>query len=139
MLSLLRCEPDLGYQKRTRECVGREPGGAPCPTEGGTIQTRACYNMHNCFLQGNWSDWSPWGLCHPPCGASPTRSRVRECQPIYPDFPLTVTPVRSAAPMNVTFWGTPRPRCARLGGEALRLQETRPCLNVRPCPPDNED
>uniref|UniRef100_A0A8B9MEU4 Properdin n=1 Tax=Accipiter nisus TaxID=211598 RepID=A0A8B9MEU4_9AVES len=83
------CEPAVGQQRRTRECVGRKPGGPACLAEGGvaTIQIRACYNIHHCLLAGNWSDWSPWGLCTPPCGPSPTRSRVRECQPIYPAYP----------------------------------------------------
>ncbi|KAM9584651.1 properdin [Morphnus guianensis] len=135
------CEPTVGQQRRTRECVGRKPGGPPCLTEGGvtTIQIRACYNIHHCLLAGNWSDWSPWGLCTPPCGASPTRSRTRECQPIYPAYPLTVTPVGSSVPVNVTFWGSARPRCPRLEGQLLRLEESRPCLHVLPCPPPEED
>ncbi|GAB0202354.1 properdin [Grus japonensis] len=135
------CEPAVGQQRRTRECVGRRPGGPPCPTEpgGGTIQLRPCYNVKNCLLPGNWSDWSPWGLCTPPCGASPTRSRTRECQPIYPAYPPTMTPVGSSVPINVTFWGVARPRCAPLEGQLLRLVETRPCLHVLPCPHPDED
>ncbi|XP_063177885.1 properdin-like [Chroicocephalus ridibundus] len=136
----ISCQPAAGQQKRTRECVGRGPGGPPCPTQEGvgTIQLRACYNVQHCLLQGNWSDWSPWGLCNPPCGASPTRSRFRECQPIYPAYPLVVTGVTDSAPLNVTFWGRPRVRCPTLEGQQLRLEETRPCRNVTPCPPHDD-
>ncbi|XP_033927756.1 properdin [Melopsittacus undulatus] len=85
----ISCGAMVGRQRRTRQCVGLRPGGPPCPIDNGvsTIQLRACYNVHQCILPGNWSDWSPWGLCTPPCGASPTRKRVRECQPIYPPYP----------------------------------------------------
>ncbi|OPJ71338.1 hypothetical protein AV530_007092 [Patagioenas fasciata monilis] len=51
----------------------------------------------------------------------------------------TVTPVSSSVPVNVSFWGVPRPRCPLLDGQRLRLEETRPCLNVRPCPAPHED
>ncbi|XP_074787190.1 properdin, partial [Athene noctua] len=140
-LGAAQCDASVRHQRRTRECLGRRPGGPPCPTQGGGgyIQLRACYNVQNCPLPGNWSDWSPWGLCTPPCGTSPTRSRSRECQPVYPPYPLTVTSVSSASPVNVTFWGVARPRCAPLAGERLRLEETRPCLNVLPCPAPHED
>ncbi|XP_071657316.1 properdin [Patagioenas fasciata] len=137
----LSCRPLVGQQRRSRACEGRSPGGPPCPTApgDGAFQVRACYNVHHCLLSGNWSDWSPWGLCTPPCGASPTRSRVRECRPMHPNYPPTVTPVSSSVPVNVSFWGVPRPRCPLLDGQRLRLEETRPCLNVRPCPAPHED
>ncbi|XP_037267415.1 properdin [Falco rusticolus] len=137
----ISCQPAVGQQRRTRECLRHRPGGPPCPTDGGPsiIQLRTCYNIQNCLLPGNWSDWSPWGLCTPPCGASPTRSRVRECQPIYPTYPRIVTSVGSSTPVNVTFWGSARPRCPPLEGQHLRLEETRPCLHVLPCPAPHED
>ncbi|XP_032939420.1 properdin-like [Catharus ustulatus] len=78
------------------------------------------------------------GLCTPPCGPSPSRSRSRECQPVLPDYPRTVPNVGSAGSSNVSFWGEARPRCEPLGGERLRLRETRPCRNVRPCPHPHE-
>uniref|UniRef100_A0A8U8C7H3 Uncharacterized protein n=1 Tax=Geospiza parvula TaxID=87175 RepID=A0A8U8C7H3_GEOPR len=91
----ISCSRAVGQQKRTRDCEGRSPGGAACPTDqGGSIELRACYSVQNCVLRGNWSDWSPWGLCTPPCGAEPTRSRSRECRPSLPDYPrrrLSVT------------------------------------------------
>ncbi|XP_052631000.1 properdin [Harpia harpyja] len=124
------------------ECVGRKPGGPPCLTEGGvaTIQIRACYNIHHCLLAGNWSDWSPWGLCTPPCGASPTRSRTRECQPIYPAYPLTVTPVGSSVPVNVTFWGSARPRCPPPGGgNSCAWRRVGHACTCCPAPPPEED
>ncbi|XP_065509282.1 properdin [Caloenas nicobarica] len=137
----LSCLPAVGQQRRSRACEGRAPGGPACPTApgGGAFQVRACYDVHQCLLSGNWSDWSPWGLCTPPCGASPTRSRVRECRPVHPPYPPTVTPVSSSDPVNVTFWGVPRARCPLLDGQRLRLEETRPCLHVLPCPPPDED
>ncbi|XP_068785279.1 properdin, partial [Struthio camelus] len=140
MLGSIACREVVGQQKRTRACVGRSPGGAPCPADpAGTIDLRACYSVRLCRLPGNWSDWSPWSLCTPPCGESPTRSRYRECQPIYPPYPRTVVPVGSVSPVNVTFWGTALPQCPPLEGQRLRLEETRPCLNVLPCPPDPDD
>lgn len=47
------CEPAVGQQRRTRECVGRKPGGPACLAEGGvaTIQIRACYNIHHCLRE----------------------------------------------------------------------------------------
>ncbi|XP_051628014.1 properdin [Manacus candei] len=136
----IACKSTVGQQRRTRACVGHGQGGPSCPAEGGlgTIHVRACYNIHNCLLHGNWSDWSPWGLCTPPCGTSPTRSRSRECRATYPSYKLTVTNVGSSGSRNVTFWGTPRPLCEPLLGQRLRLEETRPCLHVLPCPPDEE-
>ncbi|XP_014117684.1 PREDICTED: properdin [Pseudopodoces humilis] len=137
----VRCRRAVGQQRRTRGCVGHSPGGPVCPTDGdggGTIQVRACYNIHNCVMPGNWSDWSHWGLCPPPCGASPTRSRSRECRPILPDYAPTVSHVGSAGSSEVSFWGEPRALCPSPppGGA---LNETRPCRNVPPCPHPEED
>uniref|UniRef100_A0A8C2SPT6 Uncharacterized protein n=1 Tax=Coturnix japonica TaxID=93934 RepID=A0A8C2SPT6_COTJA len=49
----LRCKEAVGQQKRTRECVGWKEGGSPCPISGGlgTIQLRACYNVHHCLRE----------------------------------------------------------------------------------------
>ncbi|XP_039910244.1 properdin [Hirundo rustica] len=136
----ISCRSAVGQQRRTRECVGHSPGGAACPTDGrdGIAQFRACYNIQNCIMPGNWSDWSHWGLCTPPCGASPTRSRSRECLPILPEYTLTVPNVGSGGVSNVSFWGAARARCPPLMGQRLRLEETRPCRNVRPCPQPEE-
>ncbi|NXA14988.1 PROP protein, partial [Sapayoa aenigma] len=137
----ISCKDIAGQQQRTRKCVGRSPEGPPCPSELGvtTIHFRACYNIQNCILPGNWSDWSPWGLCAPPCGTSPTRSRSRECQPTYPSYAPTVALVGASGSRNVTFWGAARPRCDPLMGQRVRLEETRPCLHVLPCPhPDGQ-
>ncbi|KAM8793708.1 properdin [Eudromia elegans] len=83
----IACRDLVGRQRRTRSCLGREPGGAPCPPgPPSTIELRACYSLERCLLPGNWSEWSPWGLCTPPCGASPTRSRSRECRPELPPY-----------------------------------------------------
>lgn len=37
--------------------------------------------------EASWSEWSTWGLCIPPCGPSPVRTRQRLCQPKLPNFP----------------------------------------------------
>ncbi|XP_053825492.1 properdin, partial [Vidua macroura] len=131
----ISCRKAVGQQRRTRECVGHSPGGAACPTaQGSSIELRACYSLQNCVMPGNWSDWSHWGLCTPPCGSSPTRSRSRECRPVLPDYPPTVPNVGSAGSSRVWFWGAARPLCTPLLGQRLRLEETRPCRNVRGCP-----
>ncbi|XP_066426582.1 properdin [Molothrus aeneus] len=137
----ISCSAAVGQQKRTRDCEGHSPGGAACPTDqGGSIELRACYSVQNCPLRGNWSDWSPWGLCTPPCGANPTRSRSRECRPSLPQYPLSVPRVGSPGQVPVSFWGVPRSLCAPLEGQRRRLEETKPCRNVRPCPhPEEED
>uniref|UniRef100_A0A8C0J3R3 Complement factor properdin n=1 Tax=Chelonoidis abingdonii TaxID=106734 RepID=A0A8C0J3R3_CHEAB len=80
----ISCQEIVGQQRRTRECKGRSPDGKRC--EGSYIHIRSCYNMYRCKLEGQWSDWSSWGLCIPPCGKNPMKSRKRVCQPTYPKF-----------------------------------------------------
>ncbi|NXN91284.1 PROP protein, partial [Rhinopomastus cyanomelas] len=131
LVALARCQPDVGQQRRTRECVGRKPGGPLCPTTEGvsTIQVRRCYNVDKCLVAGNWSDWSPWGLCSPPCGPSPSRNRSRLCQPQLGHFPSVGSWDRGGGLwVPVVLWGNPYPRCPPLMGQKLRLEETRPCL-----------
>ena len=45
-----------------RRAVGREAefGGAPC--EGERRETAPCVE-NECAVDGEWSDWSPWGYC----------------------------------------------------------------------------
>ncbi|EGV92937.1 Properdin [Cricetulus griseus] len=80
----ISCEEIPGQQSRTRSCGGRKFNGQRC--SGNYQHIRHCYDIHNCFLKGTWSQWSSWGLCTPPCGPNPTRVRQRLCTPLLPKF-----------------------------------------------------
>ncbi|XP_069503525.1 properdin-like [Ambystoma mexicanum] len=124
----IKCRKRDGMQKRTRRCEDRKFGGKPCV--GSTIETRSCYNIHFCVLDKSfWSEWSEWSLCKPPCGAS-ARSRVKRCQPVFPDYPNT-TGIQKIN--TVFFWGTPRAVCHELNGQRLKVEESQPCQNVVEC------
>ncbi|XP_068026601.1 properdin [Melanerpes formicivorus] len=143
-LGLEPCSSSAGHQKRTRKCLGRGQGqggrSQACPTQPGEgiIQQRACYNLQGCRLKGTWGSWSPWGLCSPPCGDSPSRNRSRQCEATYPSYPPTVTAADGSTQLPVTFWGEPKTRCAPLE-DGRGLLETRPCLHVLPCPGPDEN
>ncbi|XP_062975606.1 properdin [Elgaria multicarinata webbii] len=124
------CEEITALQWRNRKCVGQAHGGNFCP--GSRQEGRSCYNIHHCSLPGSWTDWSPWGLCEPPCGQNPVKSRERVCKPKYPDFPLVVEGENRKL-QNVSFWGTPVPICERLNNQPLKVVESTPCQNVVPC------
>ncbi|GCC43118.1 hypothetical protein chiPu_0027240, partial [Chiloscyllium punctatum] len=80
--------------------------------------------------KGVWSDWSDWGLCHPPCGEGSSRSRSRVCEPVYPKYPGLRGILKQ---VNVSFSGYPIIECDELEGEHETLQEYRPCQHVPPC------
>ncbi|XP_053870943.1 properdin-like [Malaclemys terrapin pileata] len=117
----ISCREIVGQQRRTRECKGRSPDGKRC--EGSTIHIRSCYNMFRCKLEGQWSDWSPWGLCLPPCEKNSMKSRKRVCQPTYPKFSMETQGVGSTGSVNVSFWGKPWPQCEPVNGQALEEED----------------
>ncbi|XP_067408301.1 properdin [Emydura macquarii macquarii] len=127
----IRCQEIVGQQKRTRFCVGRAHGGKGCV--GSYIEFRSCYNINRCFVDGQWSDWSSWGLCMPACGENPVKSRKRVCEPTYPKFSMVTQDVGNTRLVNVSFWGTPYPRCEAIEGQKKEVVESKPCLNVQPC------
>ncbi|XP_060108215.1 properdin [Heteronotia binoei] len=128
----IECRPIFGLQSRSRKCIDRAHDGKPCA--GARSDMRNCYNINMCILDGTWTDWSPWSLCEPPCGESPMRSRKRECEPIYPDYPMDVQGIEGSGKMlNTSFSGKPWPKCDPLEGQRLRLVEKAPCQNVLPC------
>ncbi|XP_061470430.1 properdin isoform X2 [Rhineura floridana] len=128
---VIDCDELTGIQKRTRMCAGRAHNGMRC-AGGLTIEVRTCYSIQSCKMDGTWTNWSPWGLCEPPCAEKPMRSRKRECKPIYPNYSMTVAG-ESGKVQNVSFWGTPKLKCDPLGGQMLKVVEQVPCQNVLPC------
>lgn len=126
----IKCTKTAGQQKRVRNCERRDYGGIPC--KGLTTEIRNCYYASGCFYKGNWSDWSDWGLCIPPCGKS-QKSRQRLCEPIYPDYPNS-TGIQKVSP--IVFWGTPNALCQALDGEKRKVEEKTDCLNSLPCDAD---
>ncbi|XP_043829857.1 properdin isoform X4 [Dromiciops gliroides] len=120
-ISSIACQHVPGQQQRSRVCEGRLHNGRRCT--GRFQETRHCYNIHLCPLDGYWTAWGPWGLCTPPCGPSPTRSRQRLCTAKLPAYPPTVTMVEGQGERNVTFWGSPRPRCSELQGQKCQDPE----------------
>lgn len=135
-ISQIKCQEIQGQQIRSRDCKGRKLTGLRCP--GNQEDIRYCYNIHRCPLDGSWSEWSTWGLCTPPCGPSPTRSRKRLCKAHLPNFAPTITIVEGQGEKNVSFWGTPLAKCEPLQGQRLVVEEKKPCLHVPACK-DPED
>ncbi|KAG8506593.1 Properdin [Galemys pyrenaicus] len=132
----ISCEEIQGQQTRSRSCKGRKFEGQRCAGEQQAI--RHCYNIQNCRWKGSWSEWSTWGLCTPPCGPKPNRSRQRLCVAPLPKFSTTLTTVEGQDEKNVTFWGRPAVLCEELQGQKVMVEEKRPCLHVPPCK-DPED
>ncbi|XP_068104784.1 properdin-like isoform X1 [Hyperolius riggenbachi] len=127
----ITCLQKVGFQQRKKSCRGVEFNGKWC--DGSARQDRRCYNVENCFYSSkrtNWSEWSPWGLCEPPCGPS-VRKRYRECLPIHEDYPLIVK--GETKETEVFFWGTPRFQCVRIDNQAKRVEETSECKNTFEC------
>uniref|UniRef100_V9KUM3 Complement factor properdin n=2 Tax=Callorhinchus milii TaxID=7868 RepID=V9KUM3_CALMI len=128
---VIHCKERSGRQSRRRDCMGLEMGAEPC--EGGTgYMTRACYNVDGCVYndKGNWTQWSQWGLCHPPCGPDSRRSRERICEPQHPPYRL----MDGYQVKNILhFWGDPIFECDEISGEKHLLKESLPCHNVPDC------
>ncbi|XP_029095799.1 properdin [Monodon monoceros] len=127
----ISCQEIPGQQTRSRLCKGRKFDGQRCRGEQQDI--RHCYNIQRCPWKGSWSEWSTWGLCMPPCGPNPNRTRQRLCKATLPKFLPTVTMVEGQGEKNVTFWGKPSALCDVLQGQKVVVEEKRPCLHVSPC------
>uniref|UniRef100_A0A452FGS4 Complement factor properdin n=1 Tax=Capra hircus TaxID=9925 RepID=A0A452FGS4_CAPHI len=127
----ISCQEIPGQQTRSRICKGRKFDGQRCV--GKQQDIRHCYNIQRCPWKGSWSEWSTWGLCIPPCGPNPIRTRQRLCQATLPKFSPTVTTVEGQGEKNVTFWGKPSVLCDVLQGQKVMVEEKRPCLHVPPC------
>ncbi|KAJ8792290.1 hypothetical protein J1605_004071 [Eschrichtius robustus] len=154
----ISCQEIPGQQTRSRLCKGRKFDGQRCSGEQQDI--RHCYNIQRCLYRmslqplshhptktsnsdtgtpplmagkGSWSEWSTWGLCMPPCGPNPIRTRQRLCKATLPKFSPTVTMVEGQGEKNVTFWGKPSALCDVLQGQKVVVEEKRPCLHVPPC------
>ncbi|XP_044620010.1 properdin isoform X2 [Equus asinus] len=127
----ISCEEIPGQQTRSRSCRGRKFDGQRCVGEQQDI--RHCYNIQRCQWKGSWSEWSTWGLCVPPCGPNPMRTRQRLCTAPLPKFSRTVTMVEGQGEKNVTFWGKPWTQCEMLQGQKVVVEEKRPCLHVPAC------
>ncbi|XP_055421614.1 properdin isoform X2 [Bubalus kerabau] len=128
----ISCQEIPGQQTRSRICKGRKFDGQRCV--GKQQDIRHCYNIQRCSWKGSsWSEWSTWGLCIPPCGPNPIRTRQRLCQATLPKFSPTVTMVEGQGEKNVTFWGKPLVQCDVLQGQKVMVEEKRPCLHVPPC------
>ncbi|XP_066213236.1 properdin [Saccopteryx leptura] len=132
----ISCEEIPGQQTRSRSCKGRKFNGHRCVGEQQDI--RHCYNIQRCNWQGSWSEWGTWGLCTPPCGPNPIRTRQRHCKAHLPKFSPTVTIVEGQGKKNVSFWGKPWPLCEMLQGQKVVVEEKRPCTHVPVCK-DPED
>ncbi|XP_044178032.1 coadhesin-like [Acropora millepora] len=67
-----------GNHSRTRECNNPAPanGGKQC--DGPFRQRDRLCNEHECPVDGNWGEWSPWSDCSRSCGGG-NHSRTREC------------------------------------------------------------
>ncbi|XP_019488074.1 PREDICTED: properdin [Hipposideros armiger] len=132
----ISCEEIPGQQSRLRSCKGRKFDGQRCA--GDYQDIRHCYNIQRCPWKGSWSEWSTWGLCNPPCGPNPIRTRQRLCTATLPNFSPTVTMVEGQGEKNVTFWGKPSALCEVLQGQKVVVEENRPCLHTPACK-DPED
>ncbi|XP_034953319.1 properdin isoform X2 [Zootoca vivipara] len=124
------CGVGRTVEKRLCDSPAAKHGGKFCP--GPDTRTDTCNTRMPCPVKGAWTEWSPWGLCNPPCGEKPMKSRKRECKAIYPTYPMTVEGENGKI-QNVSFWGHPRPTCQPLDGQRLVVEEQAPCQNVPPC------
>ncbi|XP_063792190.1 properdin-like [Pseudophryne corroboree] len=129
----INCKTIVGLQSRTRRCIEPQHNGADC--KGSYRDSRRCYDVEGCFLskgeiEANWSEWSNWGLCSSPCGASKTK-RYRECLVNYPGYKTKISGITKE--LDVYFSGTPKFRCSKLNGQFLKVEEERDCKNVPAC------
>ncbi|XP_077140161.1 properdin-like [Ranitomeya variabilis] len=124
----IRCKSSYGNQNRHRECQGQRHEGKWC--EGSRREGRACYYFDRCKAAGSWTEWSEWGLCSSPCGRA-EKTRSRDCEPIYPDFPTVVHGATKV--VDVFFSGIPKVKCDAINGETLKVEEKTECRNLPSC------
>ncbi|KAM4643881.1 properdin-like [Discoglossus pictus] len=128
--SNIKCKERVGTQQRKRVCDGTRHEGKWC--QGPYRETRHCYNRENCAAyQSVWSEWSPWGLCFPHCGAS-ERTRERVCNPVHPPYKET-TELQNEKIVPVFFSGDPKTNCDPINGNTLKVEEKIKCQNVPQC------
>ena len=98
-----------GMKARTRLCNNPKPqhGGKDCTIFGPPQETLSCF-IKVCPIDGNYSNWSPFGICSKTCGGG-EKIRTRKC-----DNPAPVGEGRN---------------CSRLGSP----NDIQPC-NMHPCP-----
>ncbi|CAL8316399.1 unnamed protein product [Arctogadus glacialis] len=109
----VRCSMRQGSQSRSGSCLGRDFGGKGCPPPaggGGMFQMRGCYDIHNCnSMPGlGWSEWSEWGVCTRSLDNKMKSLRVRVCEPDLSEY----SPFNHRG-LEMSFSGTPKPRCQR--------------------------
>ncbi|KAI5613990.1 complement factor properdin precursor, partial [Silurus asotus] len=124
----ITCKNKIGRKRRTRSCVGRNYGGAPC--DGDIITFEQCYDIEGCTAgpdkqipQAIWSEWSKWGFCKPDCGENSIQTRTRKCIPDISKYRERRIEM---------FTGTPDISCQPLTGTE-KAEENRPCLNLPKC------
>nr|XP_033793243.1 adhesion G protein-coupled receptor B3 isoform X4 [Geotrypetes seraphini] len=66
-----------GQRTRTRTCLPPQYGGRSC--DGPETQHKPC-NIALCPVDGQWQEWSSWGLCSVTC-SNGTQQRSRQCTP----------------------------------------------------------
>lgn len=68
-----------GQKLRFRTCSDPVPknGGKPCENPAHFQEAETCLT-HDCPVDGDWSDWSPWHSCSVTCGGG-TAFRSRTC------------------------------------------------------------
>ncbi|XP_030639761.1 properdin [Chanos chanos] len=111
----IRCRKREGSQKRERWCE-RDWSGEYC--KGDIVAYRSCFDIQDCKMKHYWTEWSEWGLCHPPCGPGSNRTRKRECKPDVSEYKGE----------SKNFYGTPLLDCP----DPVET-ESLPCTGVPSC------
>ena len=75
-----------GTQQRTRNCSNPIPkhGGKSCINLGQATEMRVC-NLHNCPVDGGYSNWTEFTNCTKTCGNG-TKTRSRSCSNPLPQY-----------------------------------------------------
>ncbi|KAL9952872.1 hypothetical protein ACROYT_G040196 [Oculina patagonica] len=66
-----------GTQIRLRNCTNPPPSNNGLDCQGPRNETQQC-NVQPCPVDGNFTEWGPWGSCSAPC-AGGTQIRFRNC------------------------------------------------------------
>ena len=125
-----------GTHTRTRS-IGRyqEFGGKPCA--GPRVEKASC-SVNDCPVDGQWTEWSPWGYCDQSCGEG-IRIRTRDCSNPRPEnggqkcpqedemVQKEVCQIKKCAPVNGNWSPWSRwSKCDAECGEG-RIKRTRRC------------